>query len=97
MKRAFTLIELLVVVAILAIMANLGYSAYKQVQQRRTGSVAHEPVGPPSRPSMPQTVGESWRFYAADGVLAAEISQVLSNAGYQLQSLDSNSVNITRK
>lgn len=91
-RKAFTLIELLVALAIIGIVASVILPLFGK---RKSAWISEEPAGPPRAARRVEPV-DSIRLFLSDKVMAAEVSQVLSNGGYRVQWLDSNTGSVSR-
>lgn len=92
LKRQLSMAELLGLLAIMAVISALAIPVLKLVASPVLKRVVSPRPFP--NPGSPTTFG--YPFYAFDEAMAMEVSQVLSNAGYRLQTLDSKKVLIRR-
>ncbi len=98
MRKAFTVVELLVLCVFTAIIAAALVPVVQKMRQRPLRDIApirQEPVDAPSTTRSPSS--NSYKFYVTDGVLAAEISQVLSTNGFEVHWLDDQTVAVMRR
>ncbi len=95
MRKAFTIVELMVVGVIVAILVSVVIQGLERGKSLKRRDAPQGPVDAPSAPSRP--VPNSYTFHVADGVLAAEISQILSNGGFEVTWLDERTVAVLRR